>query len=188
MLVDTASAAAQSREAVITYDALKLNEIKLGAQAIVKVLGDNKTDNQHTETPEEGAEFHVYLRKAGSYENAREFERDHLITDKSGYAKTKLLPYGVYVLEQTVGKDGFEIKKPILFEITGEDNLIQPPILTLNDRPILYRLRHHQNGCENRQNCHAGGRVFQAQGRGQQYRDADRLLPEKADARHVHHR
>lgn len=141
VLVDTASAAAQSREAVVTYDALKLNEIKLGAQAIVKVLGDNKTDNQHTETPEEGAEFHVYLRKAGSYENAREFERDHLITDKSGYAKTKLLPYGVYVLEQTVGKDGFEIKKPILFEITGEENPIQPPILTLNDRPILYRLR-----------------------------------------------
>lgn len=141
MLVDTASAAAQSREAVVTYDALKLNEIKLGAQAIVKVLGDNKTDNQHTETPEEGAEFHVYLRKVGSYQNAREFERDHLITDKSGYAKTKLLPYGVYVLEQTVGKDGFEIKKPILFEITGEENLIQPPILTLNDRPILYRLR-----------------------------------------------
>ncbi len=141
VLVDTASAAAQSREAVVIYDALKLNEIKLGAQAIVKVLGDNKTDNQHTETPEEGAEFHVYLRKAGSYENAREFERDHLITDKSGYAKTKLLPYGVYVLEQTVGKDGFEIKKPILFEITGEENPIQPPILTLNDRPILYRLR-----------------------------------------------
>ena len=141
VLVDTASAAAQSREAVVTYDALKLNEIKLGVQAIVKVLGDNKTDNQHTETPEEGAEFHVYLRKAGSYENAREFERDHLITDKSGYAKTKLLPYGVYVLEQTVGKDGFEIKKPILFEITGEENPIQPPILTLNDRPILYRLR-----------------------------------------------
>lgn len=141
MLVDTASAAAQSREAVVIYDALKLNEIKLGAQAIVKVLGDNKTDNQHTETPEEGAEFHVYLRKAGSYENAREFERDHLITDKSGYAKTKLLPYGVYVLEQTVGKDGFEIKKPLLFEITGEENPIQPPILTLNDRPILYRLR-----------------------------------------------
>ena len=47
----------------------------------------------------------------------------------------------MYVLEQTVGKDGFEIKKPILFEITGEENPIQPPILTLNDRPILYRLR-----------------------------------------------
>ena len=75
------------------------------------------------------------------YENAREFERDHLITDKSGYAKTKLLPYGVYVLEQTVGRDGFEIKKPLLFEITGEETPIQPPILTLNDRPILYRLR-----------------------------------------------
>ena len=85
--------------------------------------------------------YTTYLRKAGSYENAREFERDHLITDKSGYAKTKLLPYGVYVLEQTVGKDGFEIKKPLLFEITGEENPIQPPILTLNDRPILYRLR-----------------------------------------------
>ena len=179
MLVDTASAAAQSREAVVTYDALKLNEIKLGAQAIVKVLGDNKTDNQHTETPEEGAEFHVYLRKAGSYENAREFERDHLITDKSGYAKTKLLPYGVYVLEQTVGKDGFEIKKPILFEITGEENPIQPPILTLNDRPILYRLRLIKTDARTGKTVTLAGASFKLQGRRRQHRDADRLLPEK---------
>ncbi|MFR5796277.1 MAG: SpaA isopeptide-forming pilin-related protein [Christensenellales bacterium] len=92
VLVDTASAAAVqgSRR---HYDALKLNEIKLGA-GHRQGAGDNKTDNQHTETPEEGAEFHVYLRKAGSYENAREFERDHLITDKSGYAKPTA-PYGV---------------------------------------------------------------------------------------------
>ena len=45
----------------------------------------------------EGAEFLVYLRKAGSYENARALERDRLVTDENGYAKTKALPYGVYV-------------------------------------------------------------------------------------------
>lgn len=53
-----------------------------------------------------GAEFNVYLERAGSYENAREMERDHLVTDENGYAKTKPLPYGVYVLEQTKGAPG----------------------------------------------------------------------------------
>ena len=33
------------------------------------------------------------------------------------------------------------IKGPIAFEIDGTESLVNPPPLTLNDRPILYRLR-----------------------------------------------
>lgn len=141
--MDARGAAEQSAEAIITYEGVITNRIKLGAQAIVKILGDNSHDPDPTrvETPEPGAEFAVYLRKAGSYEAAREFERDYLTTDKNGYAMTKPLPYGIYMLEQVSGKAGYEIKGPIVFEIDGTESLVNPPPLTLNDRPILYRLR-----------------------------------------------
>lgn len=44
-----------------------------------------------------------------------EFERDYLTTDENGYAMTKPLPYGIYMLEQVSGKAGYEIKGPIAF-------------------------------------------------------------------------
>lgn len=141
--IDARGAAEQSAEAIITYEGVITNRIKLGAQAIVKILGDNSHDPDPTrvETPEPGAEFVVYLRKAGSYGAAREFERDYLTTDQNGYAMTKPLPYGIYMLEQVSGKAGYEIKGPNAFEIDGTESLVNPPPLTLNDRPILYRLR-----------------------------------------------
>lgn len=143
IFVDTVSAAGQSEEAVVEYEGLKTNTIRLGAQAIVKILGDDHDDPapDRVEQPEAGAEFNVYLKSAGSYENARPFERDHLVTNKRGYAKTKALPYGIYVLEQTKGKEGYEIKGAIEFEIDGTEDIQNPPPLTLSDRPILYRLR-----------------------------------------------
>ena len=143
IIVDARSAARQSDEVLILYEGTKHNEIMTGAQAIVKILGDNDTnpDPDRVEIPEAGAEFEVYLKSAGSYENARRTERDYLVTDENGYAKTKELPYGVYVLRQTVGKDGYELKSAIEFKIDGTEDLIHPPIMTLSDRPILYRLR-----------------------------------------------
>ena len=142
-LVDARSAAEQSQAAVVTYEGLKTNEIRYGAQAVIKILGsmDAGPDPGRVETPEAGAEFNVYLERAGSYENAREIERDHLVTDENGYAKTKPLPYGVYVLEQTKGAPGYEIKGPVTFEIDGTEDLDNPPPLTLSDQPIRYRLR-----------------------------------------------
>ncbi len=141
--MDTRDAARQSVEAVITYEGVVTNEIRYGAQAIVKLLGgmSDDPDPDRVETPEAGAEFLVYLRKAGAYENARAFERDRLVTDENGYAKTKALPYGVYVLEQIKGAPGYELKGPLLFEIDGTEDILNPPPLTLSDRPIRYRLR-----------------------------------------------
>lgn len=143
IIVDARSAAKQSHEAVVIYEGVVTNEIRYGAQAIVKLLGgmSDDPDPDRVETPEAGAEFLVYLRKAGSYENARAFERDRLVTDENGYAKTKAMPYGVYVLEQIKGAPGYELKGPILFEIDGTEDILNPPPLTLSDRPIRYRLR-----------------------------------------------
>ncbi len=141
--VDASDAAEQSSLVTVSYAGLSRNEIMYGAQAIVKLLGDSNmnADPTRVETPEEGAEFVVYLQSAGSFEAAREYERDVLVTDENGYAMTKPLPYGIYVLEQTKGKPGYEIKGSIPFQIDGTENLMNPPPMALNDVPILYRLR-----------------------------------------------
>ena len=57
------------------------------------------------EKPEEGAVFEVYLTSAGSYENAKESERDILTTDADGFAASKDMPYGRYTVHQTAGED-----------------------------------------------------------------------------------
>ncbi len=141
--VDARSAASQSETAVVTYEGLKLNIIRQGVYAIVKFLGDNEIhdDAGLIETPEEGAEFELYLKKAGSYGNARAFERDYLVTNKYGYAKTKLLPYGLYVLKQVKGKDGHALKSPVEIFIRGDEDVANPPILTINNQAIRYRLK-----------------------------------------------
>ena len=141
--VDARSAASQSETAVVTYEGLKLNSIRQGVYAIVKFLGDNEIhdDAGLIETPEEGAEFELYLKKAGSYGNARAFERDYLVTNRYGYAKTKLLPYGLYVLKQVKGKAGHALKSPVEIFIRGDKDVANPPILTINNQAIRYRLK-----------------------------------------------
>lgn len=71
------------------------------------------TDNGETqiETPEEGAVFEVFLKSAGSYENAKETERDVLTCDENGFAQTKDMPYGIYTVRQTSGWEGCELMK-----------------------------------------------------------------------------
>lgn len=141
--VDARSAASQSETAVVTYEGLKLNIIRQGVYAIVKFLGDNEIhdDAGLIETPEEGAEFELYLKKAGSYGNARAFERDYLVTNRYGYAKTTLLPYGLYVLKQVKGKEGHALKSPVEIFIRGDEDVANPPILTINNQAIRYRLK-----------------------------------------------
>ena len=141
--VDARSAASQSETAVVTYEGLKLNIIRQGVYAIVKFLGDNEIhdDAGLIETPEEGAEFELYLKKAGSYGNARAFERDYLVTNRYGYAKTKLLPYGLYVLKQVKGKAGHALKSSVEIFIRSDEDVANPPILTINNQAIRYRLK-----------------------------------------------
>ena len=59
---------------------------------------------------EQGAEYQVYLKSAGSYANAKDTERDYLVTGADGKATTKDLPYGTYTLHQVKGVPGREFK------------------------------------------------------------------------------
>ena len=67
--------------------------------------------------PESKAEFQVYLASSGSFENAKETERDILITDEDGFAKTKQLPYGTYIVHQTKGMDETEFSPDFYVDV-----------------------------------------------------------------------
>lgn len=84
-------------------------DIILGGLYLIKHKDNGDTQ---IETEEVGAEFEVYLKSAGSYENAKETERAYLITDKHGYAETDLLPYGVYTVKQVKGSEGVDLMTP----------------------------------------------------------------------------
>ena len=83
----------------VTEDVIK------GNIAMIKHSDDGSTQ---IETPEVGAEFEVYLKSTGSYENAAEIERDYLTCDENGFAQTKDMPYGIYTVHQTKGWEGTE--------------------------------------------------------------------------------
>ena len=83
----------------VTEDVIK------GKISIIKHSDDGTTQ---IETPEAGAEFEVYLKSSGSYESAKDSERDYLVCDENGFAATKTLPYGTYTVHQTKGWENTE--------------------------------------------------------------------------------
>lgn len=109
-LLDTAvyPIGAQAQNYSIELNNLKkevFEDVIKGKISIIK-----HTDNGDTqiETPESGAEFKVFLKSAGSFENAKETERATLICDEYGFAETNELPYGTYTVTQTKGWEGRE--------------------------------------------------------------------------------
>lgn len=95
-------------------------DIIKGKVAIIKHCDDGSTK---IETPEKGAEFEVYLEAAGSYENAKETERDILVCDENGFAETKDLPYGTYTVKQTKGWEGKELLEPFNVYISEDGKI-----------------------------------------------------------------
>ena len=95
----------------VTEDVLK------GKISIIKHSDDGSTQ---IETPEVGAEFEVYLKSSGSYEAANDSEKDYLVCDENGYAQTKMLPYGIYVVHQIKGLENTEQMED--FEVVISEN------------------------------------------------------------------
>ena len=88
------------------------------------------------ETPEEGAEFQVYLKSAGSYDKANPDERDILVCNEYGFAKTKDLPYGTYTVHQTKAWEGKKFLND--FDIFISENNKEYPILAINPTITSY--------------------------------------------------
>ena len=91
-------------------------------------------ENPQVQKPLGGIVFEVFLKAAGSYEAAKPTERDLLTTDENGYARTKDLPYGVYVVKETQGADEHKICDPFDAFISENDRtyyyIIENPVYT----------------------------------------------------------
>ena len=100
---------AEAKLYTVEYNSTVLDVVETvqkGKIAIIKHTDDGETQ---IETPEAGAEFEVFLKASGSYEQAKESERDYLTCDENGFSQSKDLPYGIYTVRQTKGWDGKEL-------------------------------------------------------------------------------
>ena len=105
------------------------------------VSGDENTDEPNEgviECPEAGAVFEVYLKAAGSYDAAKESERDLLTTDGDGFASSKMLPYGHYTVHQVSGEEGKAFIPDFTVFVSSNG---QTYSYILNNRTITARLR-----------------------------------------------
>ena len=105
------------------------------------VSGDENTDEPNEgviERPEAGAVFEVYLKAAGSYDAAKESERDLLTTDGDGFTSSKMLPYGHYTVHQISGEEGKAFIPDFTVFISSNG---QTYSYILNNRTITARLR-----------------------------------------------
>lgn len=135
-------------------------DIIKGKIAIIKHCDDGSTK---IETPEVGAEFEVYLKAAGSYENAKETERDILVCDGNGFAESKDLPYGEYTVRQIKGWDGKELLAPFNVFIKENGEIYR---FLINNAPYEALIEIVKKDAET-------GRVIPASGIGFKVRNTD---------------
>lgn len=135
-------------------------DIIKGKIAIIKHCDDGSTK---IETPEVGAEFEVYLKAAGSYENAEETERDILVCDENGFAETKDLPYGEYTVKQTKGWDGKELLAPFTVFVSEDGRVYR---FIINNAPYEALIEIVKKDAET-------GKIIPAAGIGFKVRDTD---------------
>lgn len=113
------------------------------------------------EQPEEGAKFEIYLASAGSYEAAKESERDILVTDADGVAVSKQLPYGRYRVRQISGMDGQAFAPDFTVYINSDGQLYS---YILNNQTINSFIKVEKRDAET-------GKIIPAAGIGFQIRD-----------------
>lgn len=92
----------------VEYNTTANDVVEMPIKNRISIIKHSDDGSSKIETPEANAEFQVYLKSSGSYDKADHDERDVLVTDKFGFAITKLLPYGTYTVHQTKGTEGTE--------------------------------------------------------------------------------
>lgn len=113
------------------------------------------------ERPEAGAVFEVYLKAAGSYDAAKESERDLLTTDADGFASSKPLPYGHYTVHQIAGEEGKSFVPDFTVFISSDGKTYS---YILNNRTITARLKVEKCDAET-------GKIIPVTGTGFQIKD-----------------
>ena len=95
---------------------------------------------------EQGAEFDVYLKSAGSYDAAKETERDHITTGADGMAITKDLPYGTYVVHQTKGGNGRQLVADFDVSISEDGKVYSYDLVNVQKNAQLKIVKTSEDG------------------------------------------
>lgn len=95
---------------------------------------------------EQGAEFDVYLKSAGSYDAAKETERDHITTGADGMATTKDLPYGTYVVHQTKGGNGRQLVEDFDVVISEDGKVYSYDLVNVQKNAQLKIVKTSEDG------------------------------------------
>ena len=95
---------------------------------------------------EQGAEFDVYLKSAGSYANAKETERDHITTGADGVATTKDLPYGTYVVHQSKGGNGRQLVADFDVSISEDGKVYSYDLVNVQKNAQLKIVKTSEDG------------------------------------------
>lgn len=97
---------AEAKYFTLEHNTVKQKVTETPIKGQIAVIKHSNTCDEQIETPEQGAEFQIYLKSKGSYEASASYERDIIVTDENGFAETKNLPYGTYTVHQTKGLEG----------------------------------------------------------------------------------
>ena len=95
---------------------------------------------------EQGAEFDVYLKSAGSFDAAKETERDHITTGADGIATTKDLPYGTYVVHQTKGGNGSQLVADFDVSISEDGKVYSYDLVNIQKNAQLKIVKTSEDG------------------------------------------
>lgn len=95
---------------------------------------------------EQGAEFDIYLKSAGSFDAAKETERDHITTGADGMATTKLLPYGTYVVHQTKGGNGRQLVADFDVSISEDGKVYSYDLVNVQKNAQLKIVKTSEDG------------------------------------------
>lgn len=95
---------------------------------------------------EQSAEFDVYLKSAGSFDAAKETERDHITTGADGMATTKDLPYGTYVVHQTKGGNGRQLVADFDVSISEDGKVYSYDLVNVQKNAQLKIVKTSEDG------------------------------------------
>ena len=95
---------------------------------------------------EQGAEFDVYLKSAGSFDAAKETERDHITTGADGMATTKDLPYGTYVVHQSKGGNGRQLVADFDVSISEDGKVYSYDLVNVQKNAQLKIVKTSEDG------------------------------------------
>ncbi len=160
------SVGAQPENYTLENNPISLTVTEDNVKGKISIIKHSDDDENEVVNLEKGAEFEVYLKSAGSYANAKDSEKDYLVTDENGFAATKLMPYGVYTVHQTKTVNDAEFVPDFNVFIAENEKTYE---YILNDAPFKSYIHVTKIDAES-------GKTIPYEGAGFQIFDADNNL------------